>query len=353
MVKMADVAKIAGVSVSTVSHVLNDTRAVRAETRAAVLAAIEQTGYTQNTIARALVTASSGLIGLSIPVITNPYFTDVIHAIETNVSATSYTLILADSREDPEHELRALRALLQRRIDGLIIVPAGGDNQLALEHLAASSVPTVLIDRLASADFDQVGPDNEEPTAQLVEHLADLGHHRIGMVAGLSGLTTTRERLAGYRRGLDRHGLPYDEKLVAGGGSQIEGARAAAHTLLALPNPPTALVVANNLMTIGTMHALRETGRRVPDDIALTCFDDFEWADLFSPRLTTMAQPRVELGNVAVELLMRRLADPTVPPRTVRLAPQFMHRDSCGCTPEQRMATGQDKEVGSPSSPPV
>ncbi|ABW16347.1 transcriptional regulator, LacI family [Parafrankia sp. EAN1pec] len=105
MVKMADVAKIAGVSVSTVSHVLNDTRAVRAETRAAVLAAIEQTGYTQNTIARALVTASSGLIGLSIPVITNPYFTDVIHAIETNVSATSYTLILADSREDPEQRV--------------------------------------------------------------------------------------------------------------------------------------------------------------------------------------------------------------------------------------------------------
>lgn len=333
MVTMADVAKIAGVSVSTVSHVLNDTRAVRAQTRAAVLAAIEQTGYTQNAIARALVTASTGLIGLSIPVITNPYFTDVIHAIETSAATTGYTLLLADSREDPERELLTVQTLLQRRVDGIIIVPAGDVNRMTLAHLAASAMPTVIVDRLVSDEFDQVGPDNEEPTVRLVDHLAELGHSRIGMVGGRAGLTTTDERLAGYRRGLAQHDLPYDEALVVSGGSEIEGGRAAAHTLLSLPNPPTALVVGNNLMTIGAMRALRDEGVRVPEDIALTCFDDFAWADLFSPRLTTMAQPRVELGSAAVGLLMRRLANPAAPPRTVRLAPQFMHRDSCGCTP--------------------
>jgi LacI family transcriptional regulator len=151
------------------------------------------------------------------------------------------------------------------------------------------------------------------------------------MVTGLAGLTTTDERLAGYQLGLTRRGLLYDEQLVGDGGSQSEGARQAVHVLLELLEPPTALVVANNLMTIGAMQALREAGKRVPDDVALTSFDDFEWADLFSPRLTTMAQPRFELGDAAVGLLMRRIADPAAPPRTLRLTPQFTHRDSCGC----------------------
>lgn len=332
MVTMADVANIAGVSVSTVSHVVNGTRTVRSETRAAVLAAIEQTGYQHNTIARALVTASTRLIGLSIPAITNPYFADIIHAIERNASAAGYTMLLTDSREDPDYELRAVQALLRRRVDGMIIVPAGDADRRTLAHLIETGVPTVLVDRLTSTAVDQVGPDNVEPTAHLVSHLAELGHRRIGMVAGQVGLTTTDERIAGYRRGLARHGLPYDPDLVRSGGSQADGAHAAARALLSSTSPPTALVVGNNLMTIGAMRALREEPRRVPEDVALVCFDDFDWADLFAPRLTTMAQPRAEMGDAAMGLLMRRLADPTVPARTLRLAPQFMHRDSCGCT---------------------
>lgn len=331
MITMADVARVAGVSVSTVSHVINDTRIVRDETRAAVLAAIERTGYTHNTIARALVTASTRSIGLAIPVITNAYFTDVIHAIETQASTASYTLLLVDPREDPAYELQAVRALRERRVDGIIVAPAADPQRRSLAYLAANSVPTVLVDRLASDEFDQVGPENEEPTATLTRHLAELGHRRIGMVAGLAGLSTTDERLSGYRLGLTRSDLPYDEALVVDGGSQIEPAREAVHRLLTLPKSPTALVVSNNLMTIGTLRALREAGKRVPDDVALTAFDDFEWADLLTPRLTTMAQPRFDLGTTAVRLLMDRLADPHRPPRTVRLAPQFMHRESCGC----------------------
>jgi LacI family transcriptional regulator len=328
---MADVARVAGVSVTTVSHVINNTRTVRDETRAAVLAAIELTGYTHNTIARALVTASTRTIGLAIPVITNAYFTDVIHAIETEAATAAYTLLLVDSREDPAYELQAVRALRERRVDGMIVVPAADPQRRALTYLAANAVPTVLVDRLASTDFDQVGPENEAPTAALVQHLAERGHRRIGMVAGQPGLTTTNERLAGYRLGLARCELPYDDALVAGGASQAEPAREAVHRLLALRPPPTALVVSNNLMTIGAIRALRDAGRRVPEDVALVSFDDVEWADLVSPRLTTLAQPRFDLGRTAVELLMTRLADPTQPPRTVRLAPTFMHRESCGC----------------------
>lgn len=332
LVTMADVARMAGVSVSTVSHVINNTRTVRPETRESVLAAIERSGYTPNTIARALVTASTRSIGLAIPVVTNAYFTDVIHAIETEAGISRYTLLLVDSREDPALELQAVRALRERRVDGMIVAPAADPQRRALDYLTANAVPTVLIDRLASADFDQVGPENEESTATLVGHLAGRGHRRIAMVTGLPGLTTTDERLAGYRLGLTRAGLRPDPALVAGGGSQPEPARLAVHRLLAQPDPPTALVVSNNLMTIGALRALREAGRRVPDDVALTAYDDFEWADLVTPALTTMAQPRFDLGRVAVQLLMSRLAEPDQPPRTVRLAPQFMHRESCGCT---------------------
>jgi LacI family transcriptional regulator len=328
---MADVARMAGVSVSTVSHVINNTRTVRPETRESVLAAIEHSGYTPNTIARALVTASTRSIGLAIPVVTNAYFTDVIHAIETEAGTSRYTLLLVDSQEDPALELQAVRALRERRVDGMIIAPAADPQRRALAYLTANAVPTVLIDRLASDEFDQVGPENEEPTAALVSHLAELGHRRIGMVAGLPGLTTTAERLAGYRLGLTRCGLPYDPALVLGGESRAEPARLAVHSLLARHDPPTALVISNNLMTIGALRALREAGRRVPDDVAITAYDDFEWADLVSPALTTMSQPRADLGTTAVQLLMSRLAEPDRAPRTIRLAPQFMHRQSCGC----------------------
>ncbi|MGF7239285.1 MAG: LacI family DNA-binding transcriptional regulator [Frankia sp.] len=331
MVTMADVARVAGVSVSTVSHVINETRTVREETRAAVLDAIQRTGYTHNTIARSLVTASTRSIGLAIPVVTNPYFTDVVHAIETETSTVRYTLLLVDPQEDPGHELRAVRALHERRVDGIIVAPASDAADPALAYLAANNVPTVLVDRLASEAFDQVGPENVEPTAVLAGHLASLGHSRIGLVAGRPGLTTTDERVRGYWLGLQRAGLPADPALVVGGESQVEPGRRAVHKLLSLPEPPTALVVANNLMTIGALQALREAGRRVPDDVALTSFDDFEWSDLVTPRLTTMAQPRFELGRTAVGLLMRRLAEPDRPPRTFRLAPTFMHRESCGC----------------------
>jgi LacI family transcriptional regulator len=169
------------------------------------------------------------------------------------------------------------------------------------------------------------------PTARLVTHLAGLGHRRIALVAGLPGLSTTRERVAGYRQGLAGSGLVYDERLVVHGDSETAGAARATARLLALAVPPTALVTANNTMTLGALGALREHGLSVPGDIALCCFDDFAWADLFSPRLTAVAQPSREIGARAVRVLLDRLAEPDRPARTVRLPCTFVHRTSCGC----------------------
>src|SRR3989440_1214790 len=276
-------------------------------------------------------TASSESVGLVMTVITNPHFTEVVQGIEDELARDGYGLLLGDSHDDPERELRLLHDLHQRRVDGVILAPSG-DARLTLGYVREQSIPTVLIDRMANPEFDQVGTENLESTALLVSHLADLGHRRIAIVAGLEGLATTTERLRGYRLGLRRSGLQFVPELAAAGDSMAEPARRAVAGLLRLASPPTALVVGNNYMTIGAMRALREAQLAIPDEVALVAFDDFDWADPFTPGLTTMAQPCREMGASAVRLLLSRLADPRRAPRTIRLVARFMHRESCGCS---------------------
>lgn len=331
MATMADVARRAGVSVATVSHVLNDTRPVRAATRDAVRAAIDELGYTHNTLARALVTSRTRSIGLAVPAISNPCFTEIFQGVEAGTLAAGYGLLIAGPHDDPEHELKAVRLLHERRVDGLIVAPSPAPGPM-LDHLTQTNVPAVLLDRLAGNAHDQVCAENEEPMARLVAHLAEQGHTRIALVAGAPGLSTTAERISGYRTGLERAGLPYVHELVVQGNSRAEGAEQATGRLLGLGTPPTALVTANNAMTIGALRALRAARLSVPGGMALACFDDFSWADLFEPRLTAVAQPSRDIGAAAVRLLLDRLDAPDRAPRTVRLPCTFVHRSSCGCT---------------------
>ncbi|MFB7599945.1 LacI family DNA-binding transcriptional regulator [Streptomyces sp. NPDC056160] len=348
MPTMADVARSAGVSVATVSHVLNGTRPVLPHTRQAVLDAVEQLGYTPNGLARSLVTARTRSIGLAVSAISNPYFTEILQGVEAGALEQGYSLLIADPHDDPAHERKVAQLLHERRVDGMIVAASARPHGL-VAYLTRHAVPTVFLDRLvrtgpetASSEaphFDQVCADSAEPTARLVGHLAGLGHRRIGLVAGLPGLSTTRERITGYRHGLAAAGLPHDERLVVHGDSAAEGAQRATAALLALAVPPTALVTANNAMTIGALRALRELDLSVPGDIALCCFDDFDWADLFSPRLTAIAQPGRELGARSVQLLLDRLAAPDRPARTVRLPCTFVHRTSCGCPAQPEEGT--------------
>jgi LacI family transcriptional regulator len=245
-------------------------------------------------------------------------------------------LLLGDTREDPEHELRIVHTLAERQVDGLLLAPSVGALEHALPYLEQAGTPVVLLDRFLDVALDQVGCDNEQPTARLVEHLADLGHRRIAMVIGIPGLSTTEERVRGYKLALERAEIAFDPALIAEGGSQRDQACAAMHALLALPEPPTAVVSGNNFMTIGLLRAISERGLTVPDDLALVGFDDFEWADLLHPRLTVIRQPTTALGTRAVELLLSRLKDRARPVRTERLEATFVHRDSCGCTKNSR-----------------
>lgn len=339
-VTMSDVALVAGVSATTVSHVVNQSRRIDPETEQAVLAAIEETGYLNDRVARSLRTGKTKTIGLAMSAISNTYFGDVVHAIEKMVAANGHSLLLADTHDDPGRELRAVMDLLAHRPDGILIAPSP-DPHAALGHIKRRKIPTVLIDRVYPADeawsFDAVGVENVESTAGLVDHLVDLGHTRIGMIAGKPGIRTTIERVEGFRLGLSRRGLPASDADIAyvadGTGTGVSavdaaGAGAPVDALLALSSPPTALVIGNNAATIDSMRRLGELGIRIPDDISIVSFDDFPWADLFHPRLTAVRQPVDELGSRAVQMLFERMEDPARDVRQVRLRPQLVIRDS-------------------------
>nr|WP_199772115.1 LacI family DNA-binding transcriptional regulator [Pseudomonas fluorescens] len=326
---MDDVASRAGVSTSTVSHVLNGTRKVSPATVQAVQRAIQALGYIPNTLARSLARSSTNTIGVAISALSNHYFSETVHAIETECAKHGYMMLFVDTHDDPEQELRVVTALHHRRVDGIVLAPSNGS--MALEYLQANEIPAVLVDRMMSEQFDQVGVENAQPTQALIEHLVAHGHRRIAFIAGRAGFSTTDERVAGYKAALQAAGLVFDAQLLVNGGSNTEPARQATVQLLRLAAPPTAIMAGNNLMTLGAMQALREAQIEVPGQMALVGFDDFDWADFFVPRLSLIAQPVQALGARAVDLLLQRMASPSSPPQSVRLAPTLQLRNSCGC----------------------
>jgi LacI family transcriptional regulator len=331
MVTMGDIARLAGVSQSTVSHVLNETRVVSPASREAVLQAVAATGYRQNALARSLATSRTMTLGLASTPVSNPYFGDLVQSIERSARAAGYSLVLGDTHDDPDVEQQVVHQLTDLRVDGVLLAPSAGAMESTLPFLRSAGPPTVLLDRFADVDLDQVAPENEDATAMLVDHLADRGHRRIAMVTGLRGLHSSTERLAGYRRVVRQRGLDDDPALVLEGRSEVDAAEQAVLQHFAAGQRPSAIVIGNNAMTIGVMKALRLLRLRIPDDVALACYDDFEWADLFEPRLTAIAQDVHAMGARAVAMMVDRINDPDRPLRRERIAPQYRHRTSCGC----------------------
>jgi LacI family transcriptional regulator len=331
VVTMDDVAKIAQVSTSTVSHVLNGTRKVSPATSRAVEMAVQELGYIPNTLARSLARSTTNTIGVAISALSNQYFSETVHAIETECAKHGIMMLFVDTHDDPEQELRVVKALHHRRVDGILLAPSMGQQPLALDYLQANDIPTVLVDRLVAKGFDQVGIENIKSSQALVAHLIEHGHRRIALIAGRPGFSTTDERIEGYQAALMAAGLPFDPALLVNGESNSEPARVVTRQLLALESPPTAIMAANNLMTLGAMHALRDANIAVPGQMALVGFDDFDWADFFVPRLTLIAQPVKALGARAVTLLLERIEYPERKKQTVRMAPTLRIRNSCGC----------------------
>ncbi len=248
------------------------------------------------------------------------------------MSAADHVLVLGDTHDEPDMELRVVESLLDRRVDGLIAAPSAGFLATA-ERIAATGTPLVLIDRSIDLDCDQVVPENTESVRRLTSHLIEHGHRRIAAVVGLPGLDSTADREKGFRAALAAHGIPVDEDLVVCGESNSEMSALRVAELMKRPEPPTALVTLNNAMTIGALRAVKDAGRAIPADVALVAYDDFEWSDLFEPGLTAMAQDVARMGREAVDLLMLRIGGSTEPRERRVIETTFHRRTSCGCPP--------------------
>jgi DNA-binding LacI/PurR family transcriptional regulator len=342
--KLHEVARRADVSVSTVSRVLNAPEKVNAGTRARVERAIEELGYRPSRVARRLRVrhGRAHMVGLIIPDIQNPFYSDIVRGVEDVAYERDYAVILCNSDENREREAFYLNVLVAESADGVILPPIQGDEKTAA-RLSSLPLPVVCLDRrLHRLVVDTVVVDNRQGAYDATAHLAALGHRRIGLLDGPLGHSSFRERRQGYADALAEVGIPWDDRLVLSGEPRQEDGRRMADRLLDLADPPTALFATSNLLTLGTLQAVRDRGFDVPEQVAVVGFDDAPWAGLLACPLTTVSQPSYDMGRRAAELLFDRLDTPARAPALVILAPSLVVRASCGASSRR---TSTDPEI--------
>jgi LacI family transcriptional regulator len=308
MTTMNDVARVAEVSVATVSHVINGTRFVSPERVDRVHAAMQQLDYTPDATARSLRVGRTDTIGLVIPDNTNPFFAELARWIEDAGFEAGYTTILANSNERPHRERRYIATLLAKRVDGLIITPtARSEDEALVESLRKARVPVVLMDRdIALPMADVVLYDDAAGSGDVARHLLELGHTRFACVAEPRGVPA--ERLDGFRRALGEADVTLDDDAVVAGNFHFAGGRQATARLLATGAPFTALFAANDVMAAGAIRELNAHGVSVPRDVSVVGFDDAPIAEMISPPLTTVRQPLRDMADLAVSLLLARVS---------------------------------------------
>ena len=342
MASIKEVALRAGVSVATVSRVLNDHPAVRPDTRERVLAAVADLGYRPNAVARSLRTDQTRTLGLVISDVLNPYFTELARSVEEEARGLGYSVIIGNADEQPELQDHHVRTLLDRRIDGLLVSPTDGGSPLMLDA-ARTGTPMVFVDRwIPGVDVPVVRSDGRAAIRDLVAHLHRLGHRRLAIIAGPAATTTGSERVAAFREALASYAIELPAAYIGQGDFQADSGRRVTEGFLDLPEPPEVVFAADNLMALGALDAIRARGLRVPDDIALAAFDDIPWFVHTDPPVTAIAQPTKELGRAAVRALVDRIEGR--PPASVTLPAHLVVRRSCG-EPPPRPRTSTERST--------
>lgn len=328
MATIREVAESAGVSYATVSHVINNTRLVSQETRERVLAAMDALNYRPNALARSLRQGKTNTLGLVLPDSANPFFAEISRSIEDEAFKKGYSVFLCNTERDTQRELFYVDVLSNRQVDGIIFV-AAGDQADSLDFLLNRNMPVVMIDRnLPMVEVDAVLTDNQLGGFLATQHLVDLGHTRIACIAGPSSITPSAERIIGYRRALEEAGLSYDENLILRGDYHAQSGMDITNSILAMNPRPTAIFALNDLMALGALRAAAESGRSIPKDLAVVGYDDLEIAHFSNPPLTTIAQPKKEIGVHAVRLLVDRMSQKNRPTSRLVLPPELIVRRS-------------------------
>lgn len=335
MSTIVDVARIAGVSTSTVSHVVNATRPVNEATRLKVVQAIQATGYRQDSLARALRRSRTDSVGVVVSDVAQPVFAEMVRGVEQHAVTGGYTLLLANSSEDRKSEARALQTLAAKRVDGIIVAPVARSDRTGIESIRAAGTPIVLMDRLSAVNTDYVGVDNRLPMQELVAHLVRVhGHRRVAFAGGNLAVSTVAERCQGYLDALRQADIAPDPRYTLTGSGLAFDTRQRVRALLESDQPPTAIVSASSESAIGFLEAADDLGLKIPTDLAFATFDGFAHADVFRPRITTITQPAHEIGVNAMKLLLARLrpgVDPAQRAQIMRITPTVIYRESCGC----------------------
>jgi LacI family transcriptional regulator len=328
MTTIREVAEIAGVSYATVSHVINNTRVVSPETRQRVMDAMAELNYRPNALARSLRQGKTNTLGLVLPDSANPFFAEISRSIEDEAFNKGYSVFLCNTELDTRRELFYVDVLSKKQVDGIIFV-AAGDQADSLDFLAREGMPVVMIDRnIPNVEVDAVLTDHQLGGFLATRHLLQLGHKLIACIAGPSSITPSAERITGYRNALEQVDIPYDEKLVIRGDYHSQSGMDITHSILQMDPRPTAIFALNDLMALGALRAAAEAGCSIPGDLAVVGYDDLELSQFTNPPLTTIAQPKKEIGLQAVSLLVERISQNNRPPRRLVLPPELIVRRS-------------------------
>lgn len=333
-VALSDVARAAGVSTATVSLALQEGSRISAETRERVRQAVEQTGYRYNRFAAKLRTGQSKTIGLIITDIANPYFAALAAGVETVLDKHGYMTFLVNSNDDGSRQSRQLTTLMEHGVDGMLLSPADGTNLEAVEEVLTAGLPVVQVSRwLASLPCDIVAPDNVVVAAAMTRHLLALGHKRIAFLGGTEGRSARIERLAGYSEAMTAAGLPVDPALTPIAAPTRANGALLLREVMALDEPPTAVICYHDLMALGALQAAKEMGLTVGSDLAIVGFDDITEAALSRPSLTTVHIDAESIGRAAATRLLARLQGDKGPPEHVMIPAHLVVRESCGGKP--------------------
>jgi len=307
MPTVLDVAKRAGVAPITVSRVINNSGYISQATRERVEAAVKELRYVPNTLARGLRSKRTKTLALVVTDITNPYFTLMARGVEDAAGASNYTVIYCNTDESEAKEENYANILAQRQVDGVLLVPAGGKVK-TIKFLLSNDINVVVVDRRVSGvKIDSVQSDSEDGAYCLIKLLIELGHKRIVMITGHKDVSTSTDRVAGYRRAMVESGLGENEQVYYGEFNQQSGYELTKQAMMHSPKP-TAIFGANNFIAIGIIQALRGFKIDVPGDVSVVAFDDLPESMLVSPFLTFAEQPAYEIGRVATELLLKRIS---------------------------------------------
>lgn len=333
-----DVAQRAGVSRSTVSYVLNDQQAdlkvpISEETRQRVWQAIAELGYEPDARAQSLRRGNTNIVGVIIPVIQNPFFWQILSGIADELQEAGYTLHLALNPQNSQQGANSIRELTRHRVDGFILLAGVKHLVPGLNNYLRQAGQPVVEITATEAEFDHVIHGYSGGTRELMAHLIELGHRKIGFIYGVTQETQGFDRLHIYRQMLQEHGLPNNRDYEVHCGDLLEDAYQAAYTLLNRPDRPTALMVINDLLAIAVMRAAGDLGLTIPGDLSVAGFDDIEFSNYTLPRLTTVSGKAENSGRDAVRLLLRRIEQPDLPRQVTTTDVQLIVRESTGPVP--------------------